>query len=293
MTTQNIIIQNRNVRFISWGDPEKPLIIGIHGLGGSACTFHEVAHQLMHDYHLVSIDLPGHGKSEDLDTDYSPDYLMPWLSQVIDTITKQPFYLLAHSYGASVALHFSAAYPDRVKKSILLDGGYHDPEYGYAYFTGLYEKGQLDYKPFMCFEDEKNYYIDDFDGYVFDDFEGAVQAELDNHTNLNPLKRTMIEDLIVERNGKFCWHANGTTAVKALNFQYNSQKTLAFERIMAKTKLIYADQPAEYYQSRIEQIAIFKSKFDVDCVLYENTGHMVHYDQPERLSDDIRAFFLV
>lgn len=283
-------ILSKKVRIISQGDVTKPLIIGLHGLGGSAYTFYELS-ELLENYHLVTIDLPGHGGSDDLETEFMPNHIIDWLYNVVISVTADPFYLLAHSWGGTVALHFSAKYPDKIKKLILLDGGYHDSKIGYRYFTDLYNNNALNYKPFMCFEDEVNYYMSDFDESTFDNFDSAVQAELSNHDRTNEWIKKSIEDLIVKSGDQYIWHARGKTAKKALQMQHDSQQEIQFDAIKCDTLLIYPDQPPVYLAHREAEIDIFRSKLDVNVKLYENTGHMVHYDQPLKLSKDIQTFF--
>lgn len=173
MEIEIVEINKLKVRIIKYGEISKPIIIGLHGLGGSAYTFHEISEKLT-KYCLICIDLPGHGKSEDLPTLFEPNYLVKWLDEIIMYLKINSFYILAHSWGATVAMHYAATHSSKVKKMMLLDGGYHNLEFSYKYFTELYKQEKLSYQPFTCFEDEVAYYIQDFDDYSFDSFDKAV-----------------------------------------------------------------------------------------------------------------------
>lgn len=284
------MINGKKVRMISSGNPEDPLIIGLHGLGGSAKTFHEVGAYLK-GFYLLTIDLPGHGMSEDLEEDFVPEYLIQWLDCLISRITQDPVDMMAHSWGATVALQYSSIYSHRVKRLMLLDGGYHDFKYKYNRDKILFESGQLTNKPFLCYEEEKMYYLDDFDNYSHDTFTDAVNAELENYIRTNKYIENMIEDLIIEKDGKYIWHARGSTALKALEMQFQSQSLIDFEKINAHVLLLYPDSGQEDMIARLEQIETFKNKLALQVKAYSNCGHMMHYDQPHKLVKDIRAYF--
>lgn len=280
-TKKILRIDNRDVRVLTWGNDTNP-----------AYSFLELMAELARDYYVISIDLPGHGKSEDLETDYSPGFLIPWLDEVIEHMKCKKIYILAHSWGATVATHYCAEYPEKVIKMILLDGAYHDSEIGYAQKTKLYEEGVISYKPFGCYEDEVAYYKADFDDYIFDSFESAVSTELENHNRTNKFIEKTIEDLIVKRNNLYGWHANGRSAEKALSFQYHSQKTLDYDAFKTPTLLIYAGCPKEEMAIREHQIELFRQRVEIEIKMYEKAGHMIHYDEPYKLIEDIVKYFI-
>ena len=59
------------------------------------------------------------------ESDYEMPNMVKWIDQVISKITEDQFYLLGHSYGADIAIHYLATYPSKVIKTMLLDGGYY------------------------------------------------------------------------------------------------------------------------------------------------------------------------
>ena len=81
---------------------------------------------LRDEYHLLSIDLPGHGMTPAFknDEDYAIPNLTQWVLYVVELFGKDSFYLMAHSWCGCIALHFSALYPEKIRKILLLDGAY-------------------------------------------------------------------------------------------------------------------------------------------------------------------------
>ncbi len=62
---KQLMIEKENIkaRVCEWGNKENPVIVCFHGFGGMNLSFIEIAEALKDDYYIVSIDLPGHGKT--------------------------------------------------------------------------------------------------------------------------------------------------------------------------------------------------------------------------------------
>lgn len=52
------------IALYEWGDPEKPAVLCLHGLGGSGLNFRIIGEFLSHEYHILAPDLIGRGRSE-------------------------------------------------------------------------------------------------------------------------------------------------------------------------------------------------------------------------------------
>lgn len=113
-------------KIYQWGDSHNPTLIFLHGLGSTGLAFGELAKHLP-KYHIVSFDLPGHGYAKALEEEeaYFPSNLIEDIEETIDQqLGYKSHYLIGHSFGADLALHYAAKYPKRIKGIILLDGGY-------------------------------------------------------------------------------------------------------------------------------------------------------------------------
>ncbi|HEU5140596.1 MAG TPA: alpha/beta fold hydrolase [Bacillales bacterium] len=108
-----------------WGSREKPTLLCLHGMGSSGLSFGEFAHFLTDQFHVLAVDLPGHGKNQygEEDEAFLPSRLAKRIRKTIDSAGK-PIYLAGHSWGAHITLYAAHAYPELLKGMILLDGGY-------------------------------------------------------------------------------------------------------------------------------------------------------------------------
>ena len=98
----------------------QPLVL-LHGAGMSSPTWFANIAALSADHRVYAVDTIGHaGKSipERL-MDKRSDYAQ-WLREVFDGLDIERGYLLGHSYGGWLTLNMALAYPDRLKKIVLL-----------------------------------------------------------------------------------------------------------------------------------------------------------------------------
>ncbi|WP_419810732.1 alpha/beta fold hydrolase [Bacterioplanoides sp.] len=110
---------------LSWQDPQQtdqPVILALHGWLDNAATFSQLAPVLSQKYHVIAIDLPGHGHSDWLagGGDYYIWEAVSWVAEVIRQLAG-PVHLLGHSMGAATSIISASAYPDLVRSVVLLD----------------------------------------------------------------------------------------------------------------------------------------------------------------------------
>ncbi|MEA2682073.1 MAG: hypothetical protein QOK05_401 [Chloroflexota bacterium] len=105
-----------------------PVLLLLHGIGGSAGTWMQVIRRLSRDYTVIAPDLLGHGASERLRGDYS---LGAHASAVRDLLVKlghDRVTICGHSLGGGVAMVFAYQFPERCERLVLVDSGGLGPE---------------------------------------------------------------------------------------------------------------------------------------------------------------------
>ena len=96
----------------------KPLIVCLHGYLDNAASFVPLI-PLLNDYHLIALDLAGHGKAFRRNLYNLTDYVYDLLE--FSESLSQPFYLIGHSLGGIVGSIFAACYPEHLKKFISIE----------------------------------------------------------------------------------------------------------------------------------------------------------------------------
>lgn len=99
------------------GNPTKPVIVCLHGYGGSSVDWRYQLHELSDKYHVIAWNAPGYMLSDELKTDYptSKDYADA-LADFCNALKLDKVYLLGNSFGSRVAQCFAYYYPERVIK---------------------------------------------------------------------------------------------------------------------------------------------------------------------------------
>jgi pimeloyl-ACP methyl ester carboxylesterase len=98
-------------------------ILCIHGLTANSRFWDCLASALSPHHRVIAIDLRGRGLSDKPPTGYSIEHHCKDVLSLIDDLGLKRPVLMGHSLGAFISLVFSAKYPQRVDRLILVDGG--------------------------------------------------------------------------------------------------------------------------------------------------------------------------
>lgn len=107
-----------------WGKPGRLPVLAAHGWLDNAASFDLLA-PLLPDYEIVALDLAGHGFSGSRSED-SGYHLWQDVGDFLDVLDQLGWArctLLGHSRGAAISMLFAAAFPERVDKLVLIEGG--------------------------------------------------------------------------------------------------------------------------------------------------------------------------
>jgi 2-succinyl-6-hydroxy-2,4-cyclohexadiene-1-carboxylate synthase len=100
--------------------PNKPIILFLHGFMGNIYEFEEAIKLLGDNFSCLTIDLPGHGKTQVLSDD---SYPMPSTAaaiiQLLDKLKIDQCYLIGYSMGGRLALYLALHFPHRFMKVML------------------------------------------------------------------------------------------------------------------------------------------------------------------------------
>lgn len=111
------------LHFWDWGRDDKPSLVLVHGGLDHARNWDWVARALREHFHVYAVDLRGHGNSSWAPgASYTLAEHVLDLSALIDIINDFPIYLVGHSLGGVIVLHYTGIYPDRVRKVVSIEG---------------------------------------------------------------------------------------------------------------------------------------------------------------------------
>jgi len=97
-------------------------IVLMHGTAASLHTYDAWTKQLSKEYRVIRLDLPAFGLTgPNKNADYSIESYTKFLSQFLEKIKVDKFYLAGNSLGGNIAWNYAAEYPEKVLKLILID----------------------------------------------------------------------------------------------------------------------------------------------------------------------------
>ncbi|HEY5988318.1 MAG TPA: alpha/beta hydrolase [Streptosporangiaceae bacterium] len=110
------------VHYLDFGGPrDGPVIVCVHGLGGSAVNWTAIGPLLASSYRVIAPDLAGHGltQSGGRGADVSANRVL--LDRFITATSDGPVILMGNSMGGMIAVLEATAAPDAVAGLILID----------------------------------------------------------------------------------------------------------------------------------------------------------------------------
>jgi pimeloyl-ACP methyl ester carboxylesterase len=103
------------------GDPDKPPVLFLHGLGGSNLDWPPDLRRLAGARVFVP-DLPGHGRSQGIGWQSIPDYVKSIIS-FMDAVQLRRALIVGHSMGGAIALQMALQHKGRVAGLGLISTG--------------------------------------------------------------------------------------------------------------------------------------------------------------------------
>lgn len=101
---------------------DKPSILLVHGFGAYKENWLRFARLFKDDFHVVIIDLPGHGKSvKDATLINSLENQVAWVHEFNQVVGLTQFHMAGNSMGGAITAKYTASYPQQVLTATLID----------------------------------------------------------------------------------------------------------------------------------------------------------------------------
>lgn len=267
------------LNYSEFGDDRNPTIVCLHGLASNGYfSFGELVPYLLNNFHLVVLDMPGHGKTVAFqnEEDYLFSNLSVWLNTTLGSILQKPYYLLGHSWGADAALHFTRHFPLNVQGLMLLDGAFTFPQN----------------QPDMSFDFAFTGWADYMDKSVFQS-EKAIFSEYRSYTkNWDAAKERYARSIFIE-NGDHTYDliVSKFTVLSIIKAFFHEPFVDAYPFIKIPTILIHAEHPKELEGARDKGIRQLKEAIeDTTVVSIPDSSHLLQWDHPAQLAAVIESW---
>jgi len=284
-TSSYFVSQRLRLHYVDWGNRDAPLLVLVHGGKDHARSWDWVARDLRREYHVVALDLRGHGDSAwALGGSYSQlDHVLD-LTQFMEMLGTFPVTIIGHSLGGSLSLMFTGLYPERVRKLVAIEGLGPPPEM----LKGIFAKPVWD-RARQWIESTRKLASREPRRYA------SIAEAADRMKEANSfLSDEVAEHLTqhaVARNedGSYSWKFdNYTRAFYPVRPTLEEMHAL-WQRISCPTLLIRgteswaADPQADGLETHFQ---------NVRCSAIEGAGHWVHHDRLDEFLTQVRKFLI-
>jgi abhydrolase domain-containing protein 6 len=102
----------------------RPTLVMVHGFGANKAVWYRLCRHLKEDFHLIAVDLPGHGESsKHMDKDYSLSSQTLYFRAILQELKVEKPYLAGNSMGGAIIALYAALYPDDTGGVVLFNPG--------------------------------------------------------------------------------------------------------------------------------------------------------------------------
>lgn len=114
-------LEGVRIHYTSYAAGEKALLF-VHGWSSDETVWKKQASALAGTVRVITVDLPGHGQSDQPEISYTMDYYARALDAVLRDAGVTKAVLVGHSNGTSVVRQFYRRFPDKTAGLVVVDG---------------------------------------------------------------------------------------------------------------------------------------------------------------------------
>lgn len=246
--------------YVEQGDPQGVPMILLHGATDSWYSFAPVLPHLPNSIHAIALTQRGHGDADRPISGYRTRDFAADVAALMDTIGLESAIVVGHSMGATNAQRFAIDYPDRILK-LVLAGSFAT----YSDNPGLVELWESDVSQLQ----------DPIDPDFVRDFQESTLAQ--------PVAPAFLE-AVVQESLKVPAHVWQSTFAGFLEDDCVNE----LGKIKAPTLILWGDQ--DQFCPRRDQDIFLRAIADSSLVVYEGSGHALHWEKPECFAGDLANF---
>jgi pimeloyl-ACP methyl ester carboxylesterase len=248
------------LQYVEQGDPAGVPVLLLHGYTDSWRSFEETLAHLPASIHAVAVTQRGHGDADRPQTGYRLEDFAADAVALIEALELGPAVIVGHSMGSWIARRAAIDHPDRVL-GLVLAGSFGTARENLA---------------LMAFWDEAvSTLADPIDRGFVHDFQASTTAR--------PLPDAAL-DIFVEESLKVPAHVWRETYQGFLEIDFSGE----LAAVEAPTLVVWGDR--DDYCDRAEQESLVDEIPNARLLIYEGSGHALHWEEAERFASDLAAF---
>jgi pimeloyl-ACP methyl ester carboxylesterase len=257
------------LHYADWGGHGQPTLLLVHGLNVQLHTWDPIADLLRDEYHVLAVDLRGHGDSQWAADGYRLTSFLADIEAFADELRLGSFDLVGHSLGGLIGLAYGAKHPERLQHLAVCDCG---PEVRKGALREVRQKivgGALDVRGFKDEEEAEQFFRSQQPGWrdVFYELHARYQ-----------LRENWFGKLVWKADPELFWVIGSTDP------EYIWQTC---REVRMPTLLAWGDSSFLIDQPIIDKML---AAMPTARAHRFEAGHYMHREQPEEFATRIREF---
>ena len=282
-TSHYFISQRLKLHYADWGNRDAPPLLVVHGGRDHCRSWDWVAERLSRDWHVIALDLRGHGDSSwSPDGNYDISAFVYDLAQLVHQLDLSPVTIVSHSLGGNICLRYTGLYPENVRRILAIEGLGPSPEV------------QKERKNTPFVEHWRKWIADKRNAagrlprrYAsIDDALARMQAE-NSYLTDQQARHLTIHGVNRNEDGSWSWKFDNHLNVWPVFDMYRDDIHALWKEITCPTLLLYGTNSWASNPERDGRIQYFRN---AQVVEYEDAGHWLHHDQFDRFMAELMQF---
>ena len=234
-------------------------VLLLHGITDSRLSYEPMWHRLPQQWHSIAVSLRGHGESSRPQQYTMPD-MAGDIALLAETLQLEPMVVVGHSMGAAVAMQLAIDRPDLVRALV-----------GIGAFASFGDKSEL-----------RGYRDTEVEA-LRDPIPDRVAREFQVSTLAGPFDAALLEMMVRESRKvpSRVWRA-------AFDGLLADSFCAGLPTLTMPVLLLWGN--ADAFVPRADCDTLRGVLPASQLLVYDQTGHAVHWEQPARVADDLRRF---
>jgi pimeloyl-ACP methyl ester carboxylesterase len=246
------------LRYAYQGDPNGTPVILLHGYTDSWFSFSQVLPLLDQKYRVYSLDQRGHGDSDRPVGGYAMQQFAGDVVAFMDAMNIKQATIAGHSMGSFVAQHVAVEAPERVKRLVLV-----------ATATTVRNNDLA-----RDLQREVNQLPNPVPEKFVHDFQVS--------TTFQPLSDEFLH-AVVKESLKLPVHVWKEVMAEMIS----PEASVELKKLKAPTLILWGDRD---FLQRSEQDKLVSELPNAVLKVYQDTGHALHWERPEKFATDLKTF---
>ena len=253
-------VNGQRLHYKQWSESGPPLIF-LHGVTGSCRAWEAIAPSFTSQYSVMAFDLRGHGLSSKPDSGYN--WVDDYAADLVDFLNNhmdEKVLLVGHSLGAVVSIPIAVGAADKVRAIVLEDPPAFAPSEDVNHTSDRF-------KPTLAI---KSLPLDMRIERIMETMGVDRDAATLRADNLEAMSENVLIELI-----------EGNTAYKAADW---------LPRVSCPNLVILGNPVRGGVVAHDDRPRLRRLLNDMTLVEWDDVGHGIHGEQPERFTSEVRKF---